>query len=185
MSRPIDRLNAATRDEAIDLLEPLVERSRWVAELTVDERPFADHADLANALIETVLNAGTARQLDLFGVHPELAGREASENSMTIASTSEQGRLGLLSLTNADARRLARLNTAYRERFGYPFIIALHRIADLRALFEAFERRISGSPQEEPAATLAEIASVIRSRSAQAFGPSHLRECVTASATQE
>lgn len=171
MRNQIDTLNTAPRDAAIWAMAPLVERSAWVAELTVDQRPFADHQALAAALVQTIIVAGPERQRSMFNAHPELAGREAVENRMTEASVSEQQRLGLLSLSAADARRLARLNASYRERFGHPFIIALHGVPDLPSLFEAFARRLAATPAEEHAATLAEIGSVVHSRAASAFGP--------------
>lgn len=187
MTHPIDWLNSAPRDEAIDMIEPLVERSRWVVELAVDARPFAHSGALATALVETILAAGHERQLALFNVHPELAGREAGENAMTAASTDEQARLGLLALSPADAQRLRSLNAAYRSRFRHPFIIALHRVADRAALFKIFERRLNASAIEEHATTLAEIASVISSRAVQAFGPASplTAKTTTAEATQE
>ncbi|MBU4527144.1 MAG: 2-oxo-4-hydroxy-4-carboxy-5-ureidoimidazoline decarboxylase [Desulfomicrobium sp.] len=171
MSNQIDTLNAASREVAILAMAPLVERSAWVAELTVDARPFADHEALAAALVETILVAGPERQRSMFNVHPELAGREAIENRMTEASVTEQQRLGLHSLSAGDAQRLARMNAAYRERFGHPFIVALHRVPELSSLFEVFELRLAASPLEEHATTLAEIASVVHSRAASAFGP--------------
>jgi 2-oxo-4-hydroxy-4-carboxy-5-ureidoimidazoline decarboxylase len=169
MTRPIDKFNTAPRVEAVSVMELLVERSPWVAEIAVDARPFADHEELAAALVETMLSAGHARQVAMFNVHPELAGRVAAENSMTAASTSEQARLGLLSLSAHDAQRLQQLNALYRSRFGHPFIVALHRVNDLASLFAMFERRLAAAPIEEHATSLAEIASVIHSRAEQAF----------------
>lgn len=171
MTSALDTLNSASRETALALLEPLVERSPWVVELTVDQRPFADDAALAAALADTILAAGTERQRVLFAAHPELAGQEAAEGRMTDASTGEQARLGLLSLSADDAVRLRALNAAYRARFSHPFIIALHRVPDLETLLATFERRLAAPAPEEHAATLDEIASVIRSRAARAFGP--------------
>lgn len=171
MTDAIRKLNAAPRDAAIAVMEPLVERSAWVAELTVDARPFADHDALAAALMETILQAGFERQLAMFNAHQELAGEEASEDRMTRASISEQQRLGLWLLSPHDTQRLLRLNATYRARFGHPFIVALHRVRDVPALFEIFERRLRASAIEEHATTLAEIASVIHSRATSAFGP--------------
>lgn len=148
-----------------------MERSAWVAAMAADERPFADSAELAMALVDLILASGREKQLELFRAHPELAGREAEEGSMTDASVSEQARLGLLSLTPADAARLKSMNSAYRTRFGHPFVIALHRVTDLGTLFEIFERRLSSTAIEEHTATLAEISSVILSRTRQAFEP--------------
>ncbi|MGO4852873.1 2-oxo-4-hydroxy-4-carboxy-5-ureidoimidazoline decarboxylase [Phaeovulum sp. W22_SRMD_FR3] len=170
MTQPLDLLNKAPRCEAVAMLAPLVERSAWVGEATVDARPFESDEALAEALIETILAADAARRLDLFRVHPDLAGREAIEGSMSAASQGEQGRLGLLQLAPGDMARLTQLNAAYRARFGHPFIIALHRVADLTSLFATFEGRLGATPIEEHITTLAEIASVIRARTARAFG---------------
>jgi len=63
------------------------------------------------------------------------------------------------------------MNSAYAAQFGHPFILALHRVPDLKAVFDIFERRLAASPVEEHVSTLAEIASVIGSRAARAFGP--------------
>ncbi|MAU23226.1 MAG: OHCU decarboxylase [Martelella sp.] len=172
MNSAIMTLNAAADDQALSIMEPLVERSAWVCEASLAARPFADSAALAEALMETIYRSGMKRQRALFAVHPELAGSEAMAGRMTAASTGEQARLGLLALSREEAARLAALNTAYSARFGYPFIIALHRVPDLGTLFETFARRLDHSALEEHALTLAEIASVIESRVNRLFGGS-------------
>lgn len=167
---PLQELNDAPRNVALQMLEPLVENSSWVAERAVDQRPFASDQDLAQRLVDIILAEDFDRRVALFRAHPELAGREASEGTMTDASTSEQGRLGLTSLKPEEARRLAQMNADYADRFNQPFILALHRIPDLATVFEIFERRLLASPVEEHVSTLAEIASVISARAARAFG---------------
>ena len=164
-------LNEAPREAALRLLEPVLERSAWVAERTIDLRPFASDQDVAKCLVETILGASYDERVAIFRAHPELAGREAVEGTMTDASTSEQGRLGLTSLNAQEAARLTAMNSAYAARFGHPFILALHRVPDLKTVFDIFERRLAASPVEEHVTTLAEIASVIGSRAALAFGP--------------
>lgn len=167
-------LNQAPRHAALALLEPVVERSAWVAEHAVDCRPFASDQDVARHLIEAILQSDFQKRVALFRAHPELAGREAAAGTMTQASTSEQGRLGLTALSTETAPRLTRMNAAYATRFGYPFILALHRVPDLDTVFDIFERRLRASAVEEHVTTLAEIASVIAARTARAFGPSAL-----------
>jgi OHCU decarboxylase len=154
------------------MLEPIVERSAWVAEATIDQRPFSSDEDVARRLVDTILRSSFERRVSLFRAHPELAGREASEGTMTQASTSEQGRLGLNSLCPLDAERLTGLNAEYVARFGHPFILALHRVSDLPTVFDIFQRRLSASPIEEHVSALSEIASVIAARSRLAFGVS-------------
>ena len=170
MNSALSHLNGADPREAAGLLEPLVERSPWVAVAAVSERPFVSDEAVAEALVEVILSADLATRRAVFRAHPELAGEEATAGRMTEASTDEQSRLGLLSLSAGDAGRLANLNAAYRGRFGYPFIVALHRVPDLHALFAGFERRLDANPVEEHITALAEIASVIRRRASLAFG---------------
>ncbi len=185
MTTALDTLNSARRDQALVVLSPLVERSPWVAEAVVDQRPFSSDAGIAEALVEVILSASPSRRLAFFNVHPELSGTEAAEGRMTAESTSEQARLGLTRLPRADAERLRALNAAYRARFGHPFIIALHRVPDRATLFATFERRLEATPLEEHTTTLAEIASVIRSRCRNAFGAASDTALPLLSETQE
>lgn len=169
MSNLLETLNEASLSDALEVLEPLVERSAWVAEQAIQQRPFASDQDVAQTLINIILEAKFHRRVELFRAHPELAGREASAGTMTSASTSEQGRLGLLNLSANDTRRLQALNARYTERFSHPYVVALHRVPDLEFLFETFERRLTASSVEEHVSTLAEIASVIYARCTKAF----------------
>lgn len=88
---------------------------------------------------------------------------------MTVESMGEQGRLGLMSLETESHAYLSQLNATYKARFGYPFIIALHRVPDLETLLLIFETRLAADPVEEHVTTLGEIASVIRARASRAF----------------
>lgn len=166
----LNELNAAPRSVALALLEPILENSAWVAERTIDFRPFGSAGEVAQKLVDTILESGFEQRVALFRAHPELAGSEAVAGRMTEASTGEQGRLGLTALQDHEAARLTSMNAAYVERFGHPFIMALHRIPDLETVFEVFERRLAASPVEEHVSTLAEIASVIGARAERAFG---------------
>ncbi len=168
----LQELNVAPRETALRILEPIVERSAWVAEIAVDQRPFASAQDVARSLVETILTSSFDRRVQIFRAHPELAGREAAEGKMTDASTDEQGRLGLTTLDPDDAARLNRMNATYAARFGHPFILALHRMPDRQTVFDTFARRLTASPLEEHVSTLAEIASVIGNRAERAFGAS-------------
>jgi len=171
MARGLRELNEAPREAALQLLEPVIERSAWVADRTIDLRPFASDQDVAQRLVDTILGSSFDERVAIFRAHPELAGREAVEGTMTDASTNEQGRLGLTSLRADQAARLTAMNGAYAARFGHPFILALHRVPDLKTVFDIFERRLAASPVEEHVSTLAEIASVIACRAGRAFGP--------------
>ena len=74
--------------------------------------------------------------------HPELAGKVARAGTMTAESRSEQGSLGLDKLSDAEFARFERLNTAYHERFGFPFIVCVRRHTR-DSILDQFERRLA------------------------------------------
>lgn len=155
-------LNAADPAACAAMLGPLVERSPWLAERIAAHRPFATPADLAAAIEATVLGLGAADRLLLLRAHPELA--MPRPEAMTRASQSEQGRLGLTAPSDTLRARIETLNARYRARFGFPFIIALHRAPDLDTVLDRFEKRLLAPPEVEIMTALAEVVSVCRAR---------------------
>ncbi|RZI98972.1 MAG: OHCU decarboxylase, partial [Rubrivivax sp.] len=61
------------------------------------------------------------------------------------------------------ARRWNELNRAYRERFGFPFILCIRRHTRESAL-QAFEQRLQNDRPTELNNTLDEIATITRLR---------------------
>ena len=162
-------INAATREEFVRILGGVAENSPWVAEEACACRPFDSVRSLHQAMQERIERAPRARQIELARLHPELAGREAAAGTLTAASNSEQGRLGLTSLRASDHARLTRLNCEYRDKFGFPFITAVRLHADLDSIFAALERRIAHEPESELPETLRQIGEVMRGRLARLF----------------
>lgn len=165
----LHQINTAPLDKAARLLDPLVENSPELVRAALSQRPYASVAALESALIGTVRGLSPDEQTALFRRHPALAGQEALAGTMTAASQSEQGRLGLDRLSSGDLRRLADLNARYERRFGHPFIIALIGVRSFDDLMATFERRLTADPNEEHSETLDQIARVIRSRLARTF----------------
>lgn len=164
----LDEINAVEDRAAAALLLPLAERAPELAAAAAAARPFADAAALAAALQAALEALSEPELLDLFRRHPPLA--PAKPEEMTAESRSEQARLGLSAPEGSAADRLDALNRAYAARFGFPFIIALHKHADLGSVFSEFERRIGAPRAVEIIAARAEIASVTRARVRAAYG---------------
>jgi OHCU decarboxylase len=152
-------LNAMDRDAFVAALGGVFEHSPWIAEAAWPKRPFADVASLHRAMVATVEEAGREPQLALIRAHPELgAGRIAADFSRR-----EQAAAGLAVEAESERERLRGLNLGYRERFGFPFILAVKGLgpAEIRA---ALERRLGNAPDEEFRAALAEIGKIARFR---------------------
>jgi 2-oxo-4-hydroxy-4-carboxy-5-ureidoimidazoline decarboxylase len=138
----------------------LFEHSPWVEE-RADARPSSGdrHADL----MEVVRDASPDEQLALIRAHPELAGKAAVDGGLTDASAAEQASAGLDRLTQAEFDLFHALNAAYRERFGFPFIICV-RLTDKAGILAAMERRLSNDYETEIATALDEIGKIVRLR---------------------
>ena len=164
------RLNDGTLDAFLDRLGDLYEHSPWVAAQAWTLRPFRTFRHLHDSLQSVVLAASREQQLALFRAHPELAGREAIERTLTLASSSEQSRLGIDSLGPVEFERLSALNRRYRERHGFPCIIALRQHATRDTVFAEFERRVDADREAEIAAAIVQIGFITRGRLAERFG---------------
>ena len=159
----LDALNRANRAEFVAALGAVFEHSPWVAELAWRRRPFATIPELHAAMIATVREASAEQQLALLRAHPDLAGKAARAGEMTAASVAEQDSAGLLTLSDAEFVRFRELNTAYRERFGFPFIIAVRRHSK-QSLLASFEACLGNPRDAEMEAALAEIFDITRLR---------------------
>lgn len=126
-SLTLDAVNRLEHPDFTRALGGIFEHSPWVAEAAWPARPFADVAALHQGMVAAVRPASPERQLELIRAHPDLAGRAPRTGAMTAHSVGEQGSAGLLNLSDAEYDRIHRLNAAYRERFRFPFIIAVRR----------------------------------------------------------
>jgi 2-oxo-4-hydroxy-4-carboxy-5-ureidoimidazoline decarboxylase len=139
------------------------ERSPWIAARAWAARPFAGVEALHAAMVDVVRRASTDERLALLRAHPDLAGKAARAGTLTAASAGEQASAGLDRLTDEQYERFARLNAAYRAKFGFPFIIAV-RQHDARGILAAFEERLSRTPSEEIEAALTQVFTITRLR---------------------
>jgi 2-oxo-4-hydroxy-4-carboxy-5-ureidoimidazoline decarboxylase len=162
-SLTIDQANQLTLDEFVETFGPLYEHSPWVAEAAWRRRPFDGLEDLQRALEEAVVDAPPERQLALIRSHPELAGPEASEGTLTAESTSEQASAGLDRLSAQDVATLRRLNAAYREKFGFPLVVAV-REHTKQSIFAQAQTRLANPEGEEVRTALGEIFKIARLR---------------------
>lgn len=156
-------LNQADATAFTAALGHLFEHSPWVAAETWNRRPFRNAAHLHAELCATMQAATRERQRALISAHPDLAGRLAQQNQLTADSTREQASAGLSQLTAEELAHFQALNTAYRQRFGFPFIICA-RLNQKTAIVAAMQSRLDNSAGQEFATALGEIEKIARLR---------------------
>ena len=148
-----------TEDQFVAAFGTVYEHSPWVAQRTF-RRGLTPNEDLLSgltrALGKTVAAAGREEQLALINAHPDLAGRAAVADELTEASTSEQAAAGIDQCSEAEFARFQELNARYRDRFGFPFIMAV-KGSNRHDILVAFEQRIGNDPDTEFHRALKEI----------------------------
>ena len=150
--------------EFVQRYRGIYEHSPWVAEKAaplVDDS--ADVDVIARVMADCVDNASEERQLALIRAHPDLAGKAAIAGSLTDESESEQASAGLDHCSPEEYERFQALNTAYRRKFGFPFVMAV-RNCSREQILAAFESRLENDYDEEFENALLEIHRIARMR---------------------
>ena len=155
----LSEVNAMDEEAFVAAFGGVYEHSPWVARAAGRERPFADVGALRSAFEDAMRAAPYDRRLALIRAHPELGGEEP----LTDESAGEQASAGLDRLTSAEDAELRRLNRAYRERFGFPFVVCVRGLAK-GAILDQARARLRRSREQEVDAALGEIAKIAHLR---------------------
>jgi allantoate deiminase/N-carbamoyl-L-amino-acid hydrolase len=149
----LQHLNSLDTAAFVDALRGIYEHSPWIPERAAVQRPYATVAALKLALQDAVTQASEAEQLSLLRAHPELAGKAAIAGELTLESTGEQAASGLDRCSPDEFALLHRLNAAYNDKFGFPFILAVKgptgKGLTRQAIIATFERRLRHRRQDE------------------------------------
>lgn len=146
-----NRPSTLALDDFTALFGNIFEHSEWVAERAFHRElgPVHDSATGLHAVMCQVFrSASDAERLAVLQAHPDLAGKIAAARELTEASASEQASAGLDALTAAEREEFTRFNTAYQEKFGFPFIIAV-RDHDKQGILHKFAQRLSNERDTE------------------------------------
>ena len=157
------QLNSVSREEFVRIVGPMFEHSPWIAEAAWPKRPFASVEALHATLCEIVRAASEEKQLALIRAHPDLVGKLALAGQLTRESTGEQASAGLDRLTAEEVELFQQNNAAYKEKFGFPFIICA-RLNKKEAILNGFKVRLNNSREQEIQAALGEIFKIAELR---------------------
>jgi 2-oxo-4-hydroxy-4-carboxy-5-ureidoimidazoline decarboxylase len=155
----ISDLNACTKDEFVASLGNIFEYSPWIAEQAASMRPFAGVMRLFEAMKVAVDHAAPELRVALIKGHPDLANKTQRAAGLTAESTSEQNSAGLDRLSDAEYEAFERVNTAYRQKFGFPYIVCVRRHTRDSVLRD-FERRLPNDVATETQASIGEICRI-------------------------
>lgn len=122
----------------------IYEHSPWIAEAAYETGNIGTFEMIHAAMKEAVTGASHEQKLALIKAHPDLACAE----KMTEDSVFEQKGAGLDQCSADEFAEFRRLNTDYKKKFGFPFIIAVKGLTRTDIL-QAFRNRIRNNPADE------------------------------------
>ena len=143
----------------MEALGAVFEDTPSVAQKAWYKRPFTDVAGLHQSMVDVVEALSPDQQLALIRAHPDLG----SKAKMAQASVQEQAGIGLDQLTPDEYDRFGSFNQAYKDKFCFPFIIAVKNHTKTSVL-DAFERRLENTVEVEREQALTEILQIAQFR---------------------
>jgi OHCU decarboxylase len=172
LAQEIDMTSINAMDQAafVEKFGGIFEKSPWVAEMAWEKRPFANVDILHATMVSVVKFSPLPKQLALLQSHPDLAGKEAKAGAMTSSSASEQASAGLNALSKPELEKISDFNAAYKQKFGFPFIIAV-RMHTKEGIFFDFTQRLANDTQTEYQNDLQNVYAITRLRLAAMLTP--------------
>ena len=146
---------ALSRAKFVERFGWVFEQSPWVAERSWAAGPFADRQALLSEMTRVLSDASEAEQLALLQAHPDLGARAR----MSDASVNEQAGAGLDQLTHGEFDELNRLNSEYKQKFGFPFLYAV-KGGTKYGILAALKRRLACGHRDEFHEALMQVARI-------------------------
>lgn len=159
-------LDKLSRQTFVQYFGGLYEHSAWIVERAYEAGLTPVHNDpdfLCKAFQDVLASANQEEKLGLINAHPDLVGKAAIAGELTEESSVEQSSAGLNQCSQEEFARFTQLNSAYKEKFKFPFIMAV-REKSRSEILAAFSARIQNSVDIEFERALSEINQIARLR---------------------
>ena len=140
----IEKINNLNKSDFLGIFGNVFEKSDWIAEKVFDLKPFKNNEDIFLKIIGIYENSDKNIILRILNSHPELV----VEKKLTSNSKSEQSNARLNECTNEEYNEFKKLNVDYKNKFNFPFIIAV-KGKHKTEILNSFKQRIQNSLDEE------------------------------------
>jgi 2-oxo-4-hydroxy-4-carboxy-5-ureidoimidazoline decarboxylase len=142
------------------------EHSAWVADAAYDtgaDQLLQDTESLCERFASVFMESAPEAQLATLRAHPQLVCALAEPEELTFDSATEQAGAGLDQCTELELAEFGRLNAAYSEKFGYPFIIAV-KGRNRQQILNLFRMRLGNDAVLEYKTALFQVCQIARFR---------------------
>ncbi len=167
------QFNNCPADAATDAALGWCHCVNWAIDVA-NERPFQSMEQLESYCVERWRNASISEMEEALAAHPLIGDIEllkkkfSSKDARADKAFAEQGQV--LDASDDVLEELARLNSAYKNRHGFIFIVFAKDLSAEEMLL-ALQTRISNSTKEEFAQAVTEQTKILQARIATDFEP--------------
>jgi len=158
----INKINKLSRTEFIEIFTNIFEKTKWIAKKLYNQKPFDSFEDLCTKMLGIFETASKEAQLKILKAHPDLADK-AMVNSLTANSRTEQSNVGLDQCSAEEFKEFKNLNNEYKEKFGFPFILAVGG-KNKAEILNKFKKRILNSADDEFKEAISQVCKIANLR---------------------
>ena len=121
MFNKIDKL---TETEFAEVFGNIFENASWIALRLYKQKPFYNFNNLCEKIISIFEESDIQSKLKILNSHPDLANK-TKIGTLTQNSNDEQNSAGLDQCTEEEYNQFQNLNSEYKNKFGFPFILVV------------------------------------------------------------
>ncbi|KAM8977826.1 putative 2-oxo-4-hydroxy-4-carboxy-5-ureidoimidazoline decarboxylase [Pelodytes ibericus] len=159
----LNTVNALSFEEFVDIFGNIVEKCPMITGAIWSQRPFSSILELETHVYELIDSLPSSGKEGILRCHPDLAGRELTSGTLTSESQNEQNQAGLTSLSQTERERLNLLNSQYKQKFGFPFVICA-KMSDRHKIIGEINFRMQNGQAEELVTGIAEVKKICHLR---------------------
>ena len=142
--RTIDNINSLNKSEFLSIFGNVFEKTESVALKVFELKPFKDFDDIISKMQKIYEEYDRDKILEILNSHPELA----IEKKLTTDSKLEQTSANLNECSEEEFNEFKKLNLEYKNKFRFPFIIAVKGKSKTEIL-NNFRQRILNDVESE------------------------------------
>ena len=142
--RTIDNINDLNKSDFLSIFGNVFEKTESVALEAFNSKPFKNFEDVVFKMLNIYENYEKKKILEILNAHPELA----VSKKMTTESILEQASAKLNECSYEEYEEFIRLNSEYKKKFNFPFIIAV-KGKDKNEILNNFRQRILNDVESE------------------------------------
>ena len=142
-----NKIEKLSETEFTEVFGNIFENASWIAKKLYKRKPFSNFQDLSEKMISIFDHSNNEDKLKILKSHPDLADK-TNIGSLTPDSNKEQSGVGLDKCTEEEFNEFKHLNLKYKNKFGFPFILAI-KGRDKVEILNDFKKRVLSDKQIE------------------------------------